>query len=345
MSKQHKQLRVGVVGLGMGRNHIRQFNEHPRAQVVAVCDPDASRLEEHGEGVEQRYAEAQAMFAQAGLDVVSIATPNRFHAPLTLAALEAGLHVLCEKPMAMNAAEARQMVDAANRHQRKLAINYSHRQTANVQTMGAYIRQGAIGQPYFARTVWHRRKGIPGRASFVSRQNAGGGCLIDLGVHIIDIALFLLGFPAVKSVSGKTYTKFDQKDVPHLEMDVDDFATAYVRCANDITLAIEVSWASHHEHPEQMLTAVYGTEGGLTRRVEFYQDPQIALHQREHGNLVTTTIDKFNIKAPSPAYDLIDAVLEDRDPQPSGDHGLALMQILDALYESSETGREVVITD
>jgi predicted dehydrogenase len=342
-SKSDRKLRVGVVGLGMGKWHINQYQQHPQAEVVAICDVDAARLDEAAAkfNIPQTYTDTKQMYRQAKLDIVSVATPNTLHAPLTIEALKAGCHVLCEKPMAMNAKQAQKMVDAAKAARRKLAINYSHRLTPNVAAMGQYIESGDIGQPYFARTIWHRRRGIPGRQSFCSKDSAGGGCLIDLGVHIIDIALYCLGFPKVLSVTGKTAMHF-ASDVPHLKMEVDDFATAYIRCAHDITLAVEVSWASHHWPGEEMQTSIYGTEGGLFRTMGKDWKYQITVSRREHGNLVTTTLDSF-ANVPSPPQDLVDAVLEKRPPQATGEHGLLLMKILDAIYKSSETGKEITV--
>lgn len=337
------ELRVGIVGLGMGRGHIGAYNAHPRARVAALCDADADllarRAGEHG--IERTFTDAGALFESGEVDVVSIATPNAVHEPLTVAALEAGLHVLCEKPMALNAAQAERMLETARRCDRKLAIHYNHRMAANVQAMGRYVEAGDLGEVYFVRTVWHRRRGIPAKASFLRFDAAGGGCLIDLGVHIIDIALYLAGFPRVLAVSGRTWKQFDQKLVPHLDMEVDDFATAMIRCEGGLMINVEVSWASHHEHPEEMITAVYGTEAGLTRRVHHYTDTTITRHGVEHGNLVDAELKSMPGDVKTVQHDLIDAVLENREPACSGEHGLTLMRILDALYQSSRENREV----
>lgn len=342
MSEQ-RNLRVGIVGLGVGCGHIEPYNAHPRAEVVALCDANADLLAARSADhrIERTFTEAQALFDSGEVDAVSIATPNAVHESLTVAALRSGLHVLCEKPMALNAEQAARMLQAARENNRKLAIHYNHRMAANVQAMGRYVEAGELGEVYFVRTVWHRRRGIPAKASFLRFDSAGGGCLIDLGVHIIDIALYLAGFPRVLSVSGQTWKKFDQKLVPHLGMEVDDFATAMVRCEGGKTLNVEVSWASHHEHPEQMITAVYGTEGGLTRRINHYTDATLTRHAVEHGNLVDVELKSMPDDVKTVQQDLIDAILEDREPACSGEHGLTLMRILDALYESSRTGQEV----
>lgn len=344
---ERRRIRAGIVGLGAGGGHVHGYNAHPDASVVALCDANEGLLAKRAEefGVAGTFTDAAAMFASGEVDVVSIATPNALHEPLTVAALEAGLHVLCEKPMALNAAQAARMLETARRVGRKLAIHYNHRMAPNVQAMGRYVVSGELGRVYFVRTVWHRRRGIPAKASFLRFDTAGGGCLIDLGVHIIDIALYLAGFPEVVAVSGQTWKNFDEKLVPDLGMEVDDFATAMVRCADGTIINVEVSWASHHEHAEQMVTAVYGTEAGLTRRVNHYVDTTIVKHATEHGNLVDTELKTMPAKGVTVQQDLVDAILADREPRCSGEHGLLLMRVLDALYRSSREGREVRIDE
>lgn len=344
--KSPKKVRVGVVGLGMGWHHVKMYQQHPRCEMVAICDVDPARLSaaEKELGVPRTFNDPHALFASGEVDAVSIATPNTLHAPLTIAALKAGLHVLCEKPMAMNTAEARRMVDAARRAKRKLAIHFNHRANPGVQWIARAAAAGQLGEVYFARTVWHRRRGIPGRASFLDKAFSGGGAMIDLGVHMLDQTLFIMGYPRVESVAAATYTKFDRKDVPHLPMNVDDFATAFVRFKGGATLAMEISWASHHHHAEQFLVQVYGTEGGARRVSENYQEVAVELYRRDHGGLTTTRMDAPPRDLTNVQADFIDSILEGREPAYSGEkHGLVTMQILDAIYQSSRTGREVRI--
>jgi predicted dehydrogenase len=245
--------------------------------------------------------------------------------------------------MAMSAAQARRMVAAADEAKRKLAIHFNHRMAPNVQAMRRYVEAGQIGPIYFARTVWHRRRGIPATPGFVQKANAGGGAMIDLGVHILDIALSLMDYPQPVAVSAQAVNHFGDTDAPGMKMDVDDFASAYIRFDDAAVLALEVSWACHHEHPEQMLTAVYGDKAGLSRCVEHYTNPVIRLHKREHGTLVTTRIDQFPDDCPSVHDDFVEAILADREPLCSARHGLITMQIIDAIYKSAATGREVKI--
>jgi predicted dehydrogenase len=343
-AKSLKKVRVGVVGLGMGRHHVMAYQKHPRCEVTAICDVDESRLTAVASelNVPHTFTDPKKLFQSGEVDAVSIATPNTLHAPLTIAALKAGLHVLCEKPMAMSAAQAKQMVAAAKQARRKLAMHFNHRAQPGVQWIARAAQAGELGDIYFARTVWHRRRGIPGRASFLDKSFSGGGAMIDLGVHMLDQTLFIMGYPKVVSVSAATHTKFHKKDVPKIPMDVDDFATAYVRFANDATLAMEISWASHHNHAEQFLVQVYGTEGGARRLSENYQETAAEIYRRDHGGLSTLRMDAPPRDVVTVQADFVDAILDNREPAFSGEkHGLVTMQILDAIYESSRTGREV----
>ena len=344
MEKSPDKVRVGVVGLNVGRAHLDRYRKCPRAELVAVCDLDTALLERTAREFEVgAFDDVKRLFKSDLIDAVSIVTPNQTHAPLTIAALRAGLHVLCEKPMAMNAAQARRMVAAADEAKRKLAIHFNHRMAPNVQAMRRYVEAGEVGQIYFARTVWHRRRGFPDKPSFLQNASAGGGAMIDLGVHILDIALYLMDYPQPVAVSAQAVNRFGELDAPGMKMDVDDFASAYIRFDNGAALALEVSWACHHEHPEQMMTAVYGDKAGLSRCVEHYTNPVIRLHKREHGMLVTTGIDEFPSDCPSVHDDFVAAILADRQPLCSARHGLITMQIIDAVYKSAATGRDVRI--
>ena len=205
-----KKLRMGVVGMGMGQGHARGFFSHPGADLVALCDIDASRMQAVADeyGVSDLYTDAETMFRKGGLDAVGIAVPNKFHAPLTIAALKQGLHVLCEKPMAMTVAEARRMNAAAARAGLNLMIDFSHRFTAEAAALKRQVEAGVVGDIYFGRTVWHRNRGIPGLGGwFGIKELSGGGPLVDIGVHMLDLALWFMGYPDPVAVMGSTYDK------------------------------------------------------------------------------------------------------------------------------------------
>lgn len=341
-------VRVGVVGLNIGAIHIDAYQQADGCEVTAICDLDAERLRliADQKGIPQTFTDVHSLFSSGEIDAVSICTPNALHAPLSIHALEAGLHVLVEKPMAMNTAEARGMVDVARRQNRKLAVHFNHRMVPHVQALRRMVDEGDFGELYFGRTTWHRRKGIPERQAFLSRRHAGGGAMIDLGVHQLDQLLFVMGHPRIESLSAQVYTKFADVDVPHLDMDVDDFSVAFLRFENGATAHMEISWAGHHHIHEHRVLQVYGTQAGARRElVEYAGGPNdLTIYHRHDGSL---TADSIQDVPPSPTVqsDFIDAIRHDREPLCSAKHGLTTMMILDALYHSSATGKEVLFRE
>ena len=343
------KLRVGVIGLGMGRAHIKGWQEHPQVKVVAIADPDAARLALVGDefGVAGRYASAEEMLATEQLDVVSVCTPNKFHVELTLAALAAGCHVLCEKPMAMNAQEGRQMLDAAQAAGKRLMINFSYRFSAASRALKAQVDAGLFGDFYFGRSVWHRRRGMPGFGGwFGTKALAGGGPLIDLGVHRLDLALWLMGYPQPTWVMGSTYNPIasDLAAKAGKTFDVEDLAAGFIRFANGATLALEASWAANIQEAELMETRLLGTKAGLLQKnlhAGYTFDAQV--FTEVNGAPVDMHLCPPTAEAKSAMFDYAEAILAHTPHPAGGDEGLVVMQILDALYASARTGEPVRI--
>lgn len=342
-----RKLRIGVVGLGIGRMHIEGWREHPQAEVVAIADADPQRLAEIGDkfGISARHTSAAAMLEAHTLDAVSICTPNKFHRELTLLALERGCHVLCEKPMAMNAVEGREMLEAAQRAGRRLMINFSYRFSAQSRALKAQVDAGVFGEFYFGRSVWHRRRGMPGFGGwFGSKALAGGGPLIDLGVHRLDLALWLMGYPKPTWVMGSTYDPIARAAAKRSgkAFDVEDLAAAFIRFDNGASLVLEASWAAHIGEAELMETRLLGTRAGLlqTNLDEGYRfDAQIFTDQ--HGTPMDLRVHPNTATAPSAMHDFAQAILTDT-PHPAGaDEGLRVMEILDAIYASAASGAPV----
>lgn len=342
-----RRLRVGVIGLGIGRMHIEGWRQHPQVEVVAIADADPVRLAEVGEqfGISGRHASAEAMLAAEALDVVSVCTPNKFHKALTLAALAAGCHVLCEKPMAMNADEGREMLAAAERAGKRLMINFSYRFSAQSRALKAQVDGGVFGEFYFGRSVWHRRRGMPGFGGwFGTKALAGGGPLIDLGVHRLDLALWLMGYPKPTWVMGATYDPIARElaDKAGKTFDVEDLATAFIRFENGATLALEASWAANIAEAELMETRLLGTRAGLLQRNlnEGYTfDAHIFTEL--NGAPFDLHLHQAATPAPSAMHDYADAILHDRPHPAPGEEGLVVMELLDAIYESARTGAPV----
>jgi predicted dehydrogenase len=342
-------LHCAVIGLGMGRGHAQGYHDHPDAKLVAVCDPDEARC---AEAVKQwgcrAYPDAEAMWkAEKRLDVVSIATPNKFHAPLTIQALRHGAHVLCEKPMAMNAAEARDMLAAAAQAQRRIMINFSYRFNAASYFLKSQVDTGILGTVYAGRTVWHRRRGMPKFGGwFGQKALAGGGPLIDLGVHRLDLALWLMGHPKPQWVLANTFNPIASRLAREQgkSYDVEDSAFAMIRFAGGQMLEVEASWAVNQAQREFMETRLYGTEGGLIQ------------HNVGEGYDFTSQIFceragvQFDLSPHPPipaavgAYThFVDCIRDGRPHMATGEEGLLVMELLDAIYASAVRGEPVRI--
>ena len=346
-----KKIRVGVIGLRMGRNHVADYQAHPAAEVVSITDLDADRLQEIGEsyGVAARYRSWERMLEAEELDVVSIAVPNTLHKPLAIAAMEAGCDVLCEKPMAMNACEAREMLSASQRLGRRLMINFSYRFSEQSLSLKRQVEAGVLGDIYFARTVWHRRRGVPWFGRWFSQKAlSGGGPLIDLGVHRLDLALWLMGYPRPVWVMASTYDHLgtalaEERGVPY---DVEDLAVALVRFENGATLELEASWAANISEREVMITRLYGTKGGLVQRnVDQTYKFEAELYVETGASQFDMKLCPGGSKVPGAMYHFVDAIEKGIPHGATGQEGLVVMEILDAIYRSAEEGRPLNIDE
>ncbi|WP_394788899.1 Gfo/Idh/MocA family protein [Rhodoferax sp.] len=349
MSSTDKKLRVAVIGLGMGRAHIKGWNEHPGVEVVALVDPDAARLALVGDefGIAGRYASAEALFATETLDVVSICTPNKFHKGLSLEAFAAGCHVLCEKPMAMNAQEGREMLEAAKDVGKRLMINFSYRFSAASRALKTQVDAGLFGDFYFGRSVWHRRRGMPGFGGWFGTQAlAGGGPLIDLGVHRLDLALWLMGYPKPTWVMGSTYNAIASPlaEKAGKTFDVEDLAAGFIRFENGATLALEASWAANIQEAELMETRLLGTKAGLLQK-NLHEGYTFDAHvfTEVNGAPVDIHLCPPTLPAHSAMYDYAEAILTGQPHPADGQQGLVVMELLDALYASARSGAPVQI--
>jgi predicted dehydrogenase len=344
-----KKLRVGVVGLGMGAGHVKGFQQHPQAEVVAVADTDPARLQQKADelGVKGRYADLDAMLASEKLDVVAIATPNKFHKPLTIKAFKAGCHVLCEKPMAMNAAEGREMLAAAKQAKRRLMINFSFRFTDQSWALKREVETGLLGEIYFGRTVWLRRRGMPGFGGwFGQKALSGGGPVIDLGVHRLDLALWLMGYPRPTWVLASTYDHLAKAKAAKEKkaFDVEDLGVALIKFANGATLELEASWAGNIERNEEMHTRLLGTQGGLVQQNigEGYQF-EAAIHLERDGRLYDMKLHPPVPGVRGAMYHFIDSIVAGTPHTATGEEGLIVMELLDAIYASARKGAPVRI--
>jgi predicted dehydrogenase len=341
-SKKRKSgIRVGVIGLGMGKHHVRHFLASPDVEAVYVCDLVPERMqamvEEHGLAT-PTCADYGELLADDSIDALSVCLPNRLHAPVAIDALRAGKHVMCEKPMATTVAEARRMVREARKADRILMMHFNQRFSPEAQLLKRLLDAGELGDVYLATCHWIRRRGIPGRKTFYTKETSGGGALIDIGVHILDLALWYMGHPEPAAVTGCTYCNFG----PGLDrdFDVDDHAHAFVRFANGASLSLETSWASHVPG-EAIGFELRGTKGGA-RRVGSYQGAY-TLYQTRGGGFVDLTLREPFPPSPSAQARFAASILHGEPNAAPGEHGLAAQVVLEALYKSAAKGREVRI--
>lgn len=333
-----KTLRVGIIGLGWpGVEHLKGYNASGKAQVAAVCDLDDERREriadEHR--VPEAYADYKQMLRNADIDAVSNCLPNFLHAPVTLDALKAGKHVLCEKPPAMNAREARRMADTAARKGLTLMYALCLRFGAEAQVIRGYVDRGELGEVYYGRCGYVRRRGIPvGKGGwFVDKERAGGGALIDIGVHALDRCWWLMGCPEPVAVSGSVYQKFGHVVPKGVKFDVDDAAFALIKFANGATLLLEATWAINL--PGGGYCQIAGTKGGASA------SPLTVYTERDGMQLDITPQPPDTNGMQGETAHFVDCCLTGKKPIMDGEQGIALMKMLDGIYKSQATGREV----
>lgn len=353
------ELRVGVVGLGFaGTTHLDAFTALPGARVVALAGKEEARLKELGasRGVPNLYADWEDLVARDDLDIVSIGVPNDLHHPIAMAALTSGKHVFCEKPLATTGALAAEMVAAARDNDRVLEVAYNHRRRADVQYLHRYLADAPIGTIYHSRASWLRRTGVPGMGSwFTNKAMSGGGPLIDLGSHVLDITLHLLGEPRVTSVSAVAYNHLGTAgrggrsvggSIQQMSsaFEVEDFASALLRFDNGTSMQLEASWASYSKVSEHIEVELLGAVGGARLAIENYAtEGTVTLYSDVAGAPATTEVD-----VPVPAGHHQSVIAEFLATIRSGEFGhgeyaLHRSNVVDAIYRSALEGREVAV--
>lgn len=335
-----RKLNVAVIGVGWpGREHLKSYLQLPNVQVAALCDINEELVRkvaaEHKVG--EVFTDHRQLLARSDIQAVSVCLPNFLHSQVSIDALRAGKHVLCEKPPALNARQARQMAGAARKHRRVLMYAMVLRYGHQAQTIRRYVDSGRLGDIYFGHAAYVRRRGIPIGAGgwFVDKKRAGGGALIDIGVHALDRCWYLMGCPKPAAIMGTSYQKFGHVVPKDVHFDVDDASFGMVRFANGASLLLEATWAINL--PNQQVTRIAGTRGGAT------WDP-LTIYTEQDGVPCDITP---QVKELNPFLEEVRHFVEcctDRVPCRSGaEHGLQLQQMLDGIYQSAATGREVRI--
>lgn len=342
-------LKVGVIGTGniFKSVHLPGWTSHPDVEIIAFCDSYKKSAEDVAASFPDAkvYNDYRELLSNPSIDTVGISTPNLFHSEIAIAALQAGKHVFCEKPDAVNPLEAQKMADAARASGKVLMTMRNNRFSPQAQYLKKMIEKGELGELYSGRAGWIRRRGIPGRGGwFTTKELSGGGPLIDLGVHMIDLAMWLSGNPKPVTVSGSTYRKFaDRPDafgnIPKGTFDVEDLAAGFIRFDNGASLQIEFSWASNVEEEKKFLEW-RGTEGGFA-----LVNDKLTVFGEDEG-VPTNVKPQFSAAPPQHTANIhhfIACVQQREQPIFLPEHGVDMIKILSAIYESAETGREVAL--
>lgn len=350
------KIRVGVIGVGIGREHLDCYGKRGDAvEIVGICDLNEARGKKSAAdfGVKTFVTDYRDLLALRDLDAVSVCVPNHLHAEMSVAGLESGKHVLCEKPMTDTLANAEKIVAAVAQSDRHFMMAMNNRFSGETQLLKRMIDAGELGEIYFVKCGWIRRSGIPGLGGwFTTRALSGGGPLVDIGVHALDRAMYLMGSPAPVSVSGVTYAHFGPrgrggsaygaKPEPDAapNFDVEDLAAALVKFDNGASLFLEASWASYIG-AEQFYASLLGTEGGA----DLPDFGKLRVYTDRHGAPVDIIPQPERLSGRQGEINhFIQCIQENTPPLATATQGLHTLQILDAIYRSAQTGREVRIT-
>ncbi len=355
------KLRVGIIGCGgiANQKHMPALAKIPEVEMVAFCDIIKDRAQKAaadfgGEGA-TAYTDFEEMLKNEKLDVVHVCTPNNMHAPASVAAMEAGCHVMCEKPMAKTVAEAQQMLDAQKRTGKKLTVGYQNRNTAEQIYLHEACENGDLGEIYYGEAEAIRRRAVPTWGVFQDEEKQGGGPLIDIGTHALDMTLWHMNNYEVASVKGTSYRKLgDQTRTANAWGDWDperytaeDSAFGFIVMKNGATVILKSSWAINLADTREAVCVLAGTKGGADCH------DGLRINMVKYGRQI---IEKVNTEAggvdfydgvkvtPSDieARQWIDAILYDREPLVKPEQAFTVTRILEAIYESARTGREVI---
>lgn len=359
MSKVLKVAVVGCGGIATGK-HLPSLAKliGKTVELVAFCDIIVERAEEakakFGTPESKVYVDYTELLKDTSIDVVHVCTPNDSHAPISIAAMEAGKHVMCEKPMAKTAADARAMLEASKRTGKKLTIGYQNRQRPDSQHLKHVTNEGKLGEVYYAKAHAVRRRAVPTWGVFLDEEKQGGGPLIDIGTHALDLTLWFMDNYKPKAVLGSTFHKlahienaanaFGSWDPK--EFTVEDSAFGMITFENGATVILEAAWALNTLDVKESKVTLCGTEGGAD------MEDGLRLNGEDHSRLWQTQVDtktggvaffsgSAETESEREARLWIEAILEDKDPVVLPEQALVVSEILEAIYESAKTGKTV----
>ena len=342
MANETTKVGAAIVGLGWpGIQHLKGYIADPRSEVIAVCDLDKGHAQEVATEykIPRVYTDHLEMLENGDIDAVSVCLPNFLHAPISIGALNAGKHVLCEKPPARSAQEAKAMADAAAENDKTLMYALVQRFDGSTQTLKQLVREGELGEIYFGKAGYVRRRGVPvGREGwFVDKERSGGGALIDIGVHALDCVWWLMNSPRPVEVMGTSYSHFEHLVPDEVKYDVDDATFAQIRFENGATIVLETTWALNL--PGDNYIKIAGTKAGASLS-------PFTLYTEEDGQELDKSLDAPSINGfDEEVKHFVGCIVDEKVPISSAEQGIMLMQMLDGIYESAQKGRSVPIAD
>jgi len=345
-----KKVRVGIVGMGIGRANGRAISRNPRGEVVALCDLIEERMKDFAKelpGEVKFYTDYREMCKDPDVDAVFVGTPNQLHVPVALEAVRNGKHVLVTKPLADSEKAAATLVEEAEKAGVVNMMSLSTRFSRTCLYLGDLARKGFFGELYYARARSVRRSGIPAwNLGFIKK---GGGAFRDMGVHVLDAVWWILGMPKPICVMGVAGAKFGPKGLGYWDFstppreiyeqfEADDYAGGFIRFENGIGLQVESFWASHQ--PGEFQIELFGTEAGARMN-------PLTLYRTENGAPQDITV---NLPRGPEAWDnianhFIECILDGKECMAPLRHGLIVQQMMEALLKSARTGKTVYIRD
>jgi predicted dehydrogenase len=338
-----KTVRLGIIGTGaIGAAHLDASSGCTGVEVTAVCDVHARRAQAAAKQhrVPHMFSDHREMLSSEVVDAVTICTPNNTHMPIALDAIKAGKDVLCEKPIAMNAQQAKRMAEAAKAAGRILMVAQSARYSGASEFAKRLVESGRLGDIYYGKAVWFRRSGIP-KGWFQDRRQSGGGPLIDLGVHAVDLLWWLMGRPKPAAAFGVTFDHLGRTGqgmggwgvgYSPGKFSVEDMVGAIIRLEDGRAISVDIAWAAHTS--DLFWVRLLGTKGGAQIK------PNVVLYRTEGGVELETaaSLDERNAYAVETQH-FADCVRRREEPISPGSQAVVVMAMLDAITASARTGR------
>ncbi|CAM3896705.1 Gfo/Idh/MocA family protein [Lederbergia lenta] len=348
------KLKIGVIGAGsISASHLQSYAHNEKVEIYAICDLNEQRAKDKAEkyGAQKVYVDYKELMNNAEIDAVSICTWNNSHADIAIEALNRGKNVLVEKPLTTSVKKALEIEEAVKKSGKTLQVGFVRRYASNTQILKQFIEKDELGEIYFAKATCIRRLGNPG-GWFSDKERSGGGPLIDIGVHVIDVLWYLMGCPKVKSISGNTYSQLgNRKNIKNLSFyqaadydpdknTVEDMANAMIRFENGASMLVDVSFTLHAKKDE-IAVKLYGTKGGAE------VEPELAIITEKHDTIlnVEPQVDSATfdfVKGFQAEIDhFINVCLGEKETLSPVQDGVEMTKILCGIYESAEEAKEI----